>query len=794
MSMMKKILTALLLTLLTLLTLDGAAPRLFIEPHAPVAGEVFMIVVELDGDIRPQFEVPPLAGFRVSDRINSTRSEVRVINGKREATVSYGFQALAEKPGKYTLPPLKITAGKATMQTGAVTFTVRDPAKLSGPDELDPERVKLHMRILPERPLYIGETARLLWELVIPRHIQVSGIRDFRESGLGDALLVPQGSKQAKFVQTSRRRTAKNGIGYDILEFTGCFQPQIAGKFTPKGEAVLQIAVASRYSFFPETREITVRTAAAPLTVLPLPPLPAGAIDSGLTGDWQIAFAPLPEKGIRSGEVAELTLNVTGTVKTELFHAPTVNIPQARVYPPEVKRTPDGFTVKYPFVPINSGNYKLELPLAVFDPDKGVYRIEKCRIQYTVAPGTMTTPALSPAPAAENSETAAAVKPLPLYPREPSVPVALPLVENTRVWALILTAGGVILALAGWFRHHRKKSAATGKSAADRRQIKAVIRELAAADRAGTVLREHGLAGIAAALQLPPGAAATEIAAKVDDPELQEFFRTWDDNSFRPGGGNAETPAIREKLLAMLKKLALIGCVFALLPLTAGFDAGRQAYDRGDYAAAGKHFRNALHPDDPDPHTLFNIGCSEYMAGDYPDAALAFEQAYLLIPGDTGIKAAWEDSRTHLAGHEDKTEPGFAAYCISLRDAVRPDRYILTAAVGIFLLGALIFAGKFPYRKLLMALLAVVIVTALAAVYSQSRTVYSPDRARIVAARTEVRRLPDAGGSVAGFVSGGTEVWITAVKGSWVQIKYGDALAGWVAKNSVKRIFPHGIW
>ena len=63
MSMMKKILTALLLTLLTLLTLDGAAPRLFIEPHAPVAGEVFRIVVELDGDIRPQFEVPPLAAY-----------------------------------------------------------------------------------------------------------------------------------------------------------------------------------------------------------------------------------------------------------------------------------------------------------------------------------------------------------------------------------------------------------------------------------------------------------------------------------------------------------------------------------------------------------------------------------------------------------------------------------------------------------------------------------------------------------------------------------------------------------
>ena len=99
------------------LWLCGITPRVFIEPHAPVAGEVFMIVVELDSDVRAEFDVPPLSGIRISDRINSTRSNIRIINGKREATISYGFHALADKPGKYTLPPLKITVGQDTLQT-----------------------------------------------------------------------------------------------------------------------------------------------------------------------------------------------------------------------------------------------------------------------------------------------------------------------------------------------------------------------------------------------------------------------------------------------------------------------------------------------------------------------------------------------------------------------------------------------------------------------------------------------------------------------------------------------------
>ena len=792
MRMMKKILIA--LTLALPLWLCGITPRVFIEPHAPVAGEVFMIVVELDSDARAGFEIPPLAGIRISDRISSTRSNIRIINGKREATISYGFHALVDKPGKYTLPPLKITVGQEILQTDAITFTVRDPAKLTGLDELEPDRVQLRMRIAPERPLYIGETAQVAWELIVPRHIQLNGIRDIQESGLGDALFVPRGRDKAKFVQTSRRRMAKNGIGYDILEFTGWFQPQIAGEFSPKVVVSMQISVANPNSFFPETREITVRAAAAPLTVLPLPQLPAGAIDSGLIGDWQISFASLPKNSITSGEVAELTLNISGSVPTEIFHAPEVKIPHARAYPPEVKRVPDGFTVKYPFVPLMPGNYKLELPLAVFDPEKRSYRIEKCVVSYTVAPGkTAAVPAADTVKTAKNAPVDE-VKTLPFYPRKPAAPVMLPLWENIRITAILLTVAGVILAIAGWFRHWRKNSAAARNSAAVRRKIKTLIRELETAGDTDLVLQQHGLADMAAALQLPPGATAAEIASKVDDAELKEFFLTRDENYFRPGGTAAASPAVRGKLLAMLKKLILIIGICAALPLAAGFDAGRKAYDRGDYQAAGTHFRNTLDPGAPDPHQLFNIGCSEYMAGDYPDAALAFEQAYLLMPGDTGIKAAWDDSRTHLPGYDAGKKRDFAGYIADLRDMVRPDRYILTAALGIFLLGLMVFAGKFPYRKTAMLTVAIVTVTAGAAVYWQSRSSYSPDRARIVAAQTEVRRLPAADGSVAGIVSGGTEVRIIAVKGDWVQIQSGDELAGWVAENAVKRIMPHGIW
>ena len=146
-----------------LFILCGAAPRVMLQPHSPVAGDRFMIIVEVDSDAPVQFQIPPVSGISISRRVNSQHSNMRIINGKREVTAAYGFAAQADKPGQYTIPAMKITVDKEVFQTEPVTFTVRDPAQLTGPDDLTPDQLQLRMKIIPERNLYAGETAQAVW-------------------------------------------------------------------------------------------------------------------------------------------------------------------------------------------------------------------------------------------------------------------------------------------------------------------------------------------------------------------------------------------------------------------------------------------------------------------------------------------------------------------------------------------------------------------------------------------------------------------------------------------------------
>ncbi|MCI5779918.1 MAG: BatD family protein [Lentisphaeria bacterium] len=797
--------------LATLLTLYGVSPRLAVEPVNPVAGETFMVMLELDVPGTPEFTLPEVPGLRSGRRVTSTRSSISIVNGRQEQWFQYAVAAVAERPGRVTIPAFQVTLNGKAIPIPAYTFTVRDPAKLSAPDGRIADRPQAFLRCLPDRPVYVGETVEAQLEVMIPAGMRAT-IRDIREIGFGDALFITQGRERLRFLNTGRRRAERDGVHYVVYELSGRFQPQQPGEFAPECELSMAVSRPSAADdFFGDffamnsAREMLVRAAAARrLTVRSLPPVPPDTTDSGLVGDWRMALTVPEGAEFKTGEVGELTLNVSGSGAAEVFHAPALTVPGARMYPPEVKRTASGFSVKYLFVPLTPGPRELQVNLAVFDPDKGAYRMEPCSVKFPVVPGAMAAvpPAAPPPPVSGHdggTTTAPAVSGGSVL--APGRPVRVPLWENSRWGILIFTVVGAGCFLAGFLRRRRDADGSRRERRARRRKLAELASRLRSADRAARVLRDEGVAEIAAAVGLPPGATPGEIAEKMDDPELRAFFRTLDDAAFHPGGAAAEPPEIRRKLAKFLRRAVLIFLLGAFsgtgsaAEVEADRDAAYKAFDAGRYAEARTMFRRMIDPDAPDPNLLYNCGCAGVLLGEYPDATLAFEQALLLSPGNAGFRAAYQDSLKKLSGAPEEPDHSFTEFLAGLRDRCRPDRYLLLASAAFCLAGVLSLCGRFPGRTALGVFLAGIVLLSLLAAWTQISFRYSPSRARVVAVRAELHRVPVADGSVAGIVAGGTVVRIAGQRGDWTQIVLPDGrIGGWVKTAQIRKVCPHGIW
>lgn len=719
------------------------------------------------------------------------------------------MNALAASPGKYTIPPFEVSAGNKSARTAPLTFTVRDASQLPAVDGKNPGQVQMQLRLTPDRQLYVGETAELTLSLLIPENVRLNSILSLKESGFGDALFIRQGRNKAKFSQSSTRQSVFNGVRYTIHELAAYFQPQRSGEYTPRCEAVLQVMLPGRDDFFGggffsfgSAREIAVRAAGKTLSVRPLPPVPSGMVDTGLVGKWLFEMSVPLQAEFKTGEVAEITLNISGNAPAELFRAPEISIPQSRIYPPEVKRTATGFIVKYLFVPLAPGARKIRQVLAFFDPEKERYESSVCEVEFLVTPGsgavsTPQNPVVPQQKDAVSPETSAApqIREYPVYPLEPgSYAVTLPLWENQRGWIIFFLTAGAGMMLASVLISLRKKSTSPQMPKDVRRALRRLAAEISSSGSAADVLQKHGLAEIAAAAGLPPGATAGEIAAAFPDAEVKDFFRSLNDSAFLPGEKTAETPELRKKLAAALKKLTLVLIIFATMPLQADFRRGCAAFDAEKYEAAKEFFRQMLNPTAPNPYNIYNTGCPAYMMGNFPEAALAFERAMLLRPGDSRIRSAYHNTIGKLPGAGRPDDGSFTGFITALRDRMRPDQYLLLGSFCFFVLGIFSLCGGFPGKRSAAALLATVTVLAVIAAWSQSRTVYSPFRARIISARAQLHRLPAASGSVAAIIPGGSEVKILKQSGDWVQIRLADNSGGWVKRSEVQEIMPHGIW
>ncbi|EKD34328.1 MAG: hypothetical protein ACD_75C02385G0001, partial [uncultured bacterium] len=91
-----------------------------------------MLSITVDGSSRiSAIELPEIDGIRFTRRGQSSR--INMINGSVSSTLTSNYLIQAEKPGIYTIPPIKVTAGGESATTKAMSFEVTAASAGSGP-------------------------------------------------------------------------------------------------------------------------------------------------------------------------------------------------------------------------------------------------------------------------------------------------------------------------------------------------------------------------------------------------------------------------------------------------------------------------------------------------------------------------------------------------------------------------------------------------------------------------------------------------------------------------------------
>ena len=782
---MKKVVFLCLFTVCAL-TVQAITARLSVSPARPTAGEVFMLNIVVDSMEEFSLKLPKLDGVKISRSFSSHSVNQNIINGRRTVNVTYQLQALAEKPGKIVIKPFTLDFDGKTISTNSLTLVVRDPASL--PPQ---QRLGAQLLITPERKLYVGETVHVDLEIFVPYQWRLRGVSALELADMADAVSINNGNREGPFRQSSQ--PVRGSSGY-TLELTGLFQLQKSGEFTPECRLTLQLNKSSENDFFfsppPQNRTIIAKSSAK-LTVLPLPPVPAGAVNTGLIGKWQVS-GKLNKNQLRTGDIAEITLNFSGELPALGLQAPALTIPDARIYPPEVTQNAekDSFTVKYPFVVLKPGNYQISLPLAIFDPIKGEYEISKIDLNYQVSlnPDAASLPPVSANVSGGNGSTEPAdLIPFPIRPA--STPVKLPLIRNIGKW-IVLPAVMLLALIAAVLLPKRK---ADKESVIRRKELKDLIRRIKSSGNAGDILQESGASVIAESLGLSSGSTFSDIAQAVekDDKLLMQFFQQLEAGKFAPVSDPIpENDLLREKVIRFLKKLLTVMVIFTALWANGGtFEEASEKFNQGNYAESARLFSKSQEGPAIDPAAAYNAGCAEYMQGNYAKALLYFTRSSLLDPWDHESAKAVEVTSGKLSAVPEKPH-----FMLRMLGFFRPDHYIFMAMIlGVLSLWAIYLRKKISGGWIIAGVLMILTVMTIAAAVILDSTLYDHDRAIVTGERAGLRSIPAESGGIVTELTPGTKVFIREKKGGYFRVENSD-LSGWIAQKDVERFLPDRVW
>lgn len=763
---------------------------------------------------------------------NVTGSQTTIVNGKLSSSVSIGFTV--SRAGEVVIPRIQLETPEGKQFTQSVKFTV---GKLStgmfredGTEMPLSEAVFLHIQPQDQTrtTYFVGEE--------IPLYVAALSRPDINVS-LNAA---PQlGGNDSAFTATERGATRQEvrfrGEAYNASLFLFDLRAMKTGKFDIVFSATASCVFGGardpfEEQFFGGSLRVSGlgfgmsggNRVALPLkgelknvTILPRPPVPAGAIDLGViseeTPQWTLS-STTPRQG--DPVYLDLTLagNATGLIP------PEPKIDGFRTYPAEVSTLDNRATrVRMMLIPLAAGEQKLALNFATLNPATQQYTIT--RIEKTLqveknatlaAPATTAVVPLEPensdlaVPAENNApQTIAYIRPLDakILERGKTPP-------GKKLWIPFAGTGVILLACAGIMifrsRKHDDSSEALRKRARSRKNE--LLKKLAAS----TPENFDALVRSEVADYLADANAATSLDAirgemKKKNAALAEVIDAAENAGYRPNARCEHFEKFREIVVKAVKRGAFLfvaGILFLAIPQRAEASAepvaveqkileAENAYANGNFEKARKGFAelSKLAPYSPD--VWFNLGNALYGQKQFAPALACYERAWRLDVGRSDILANLNAARVKLKLPQVNEVKNPADFFVVLRDSFSPFMWTIFACTALSA-GAIVFTFIRKKRALVAVLAFGIFGFCMANFFSQQKVLRDDSAAIVVANGAALYSLPIKNVGTARELSqipAGTEVSVLEARESWFLVRLADGSEGWVEKSAITRLW-----
>jgi tetratricopeptide (TPR) repeat protein len=806
--------------------------RARLDPPRVSLGQSTDLAVEIRGTQDAAMpSVPAPAGVGV--RYVGPSTQLSIVNGHTNSSVTHHFTVTPRREGSFTLGPITSQADGQVLEAGTVTLQVAAGAAAAAPAG---DQLRLVLTV-PRTSVYVHERVPLTVTLWVGQ-VRVSDVQYPRIAGDGFTL-EPLG-------QPTQRQESRDGGTFQVVEFRGALTPARSGTLAV-GPATMSMArVTERaggrrgFSFFGGFTQEPVELTSEPvmLEVLPLPEQGKPADFSGAVGRFalQVRAAPLD---VAAGDPVTLTYTLSGDGDLSSVTAPALAESEAfRVYPVQpvaaaAGASPGTRSFEQVIIPETPGPLRLPpVRFTWFDPEARAYRVaEHPPITLTVRPAAHgAEPQIV---GAEGGKTAAPTESLGrdiVFIKESPgrlTPLGARRWRNPLFWILQVVPLLLWAAAVAIVRHRRR----LGSDARYARFTRAGRAARAALDDAGRALERGDAAGfhdrvagairdyLTAKLDLPPGAVTSElVSARLRDAgvadgvagEVRAFFAACEIARFAPvpaaDGDLRRTLVQAERIVRTLERTrrlapAATAAAAAVLVVLAGaaraadetpqalFFRGNALYADGRYADAAATYERVLAAGVASANTYFNLGNAYLKAGRVGNAVLAYERAGRLAPGDPDLRANLAFAREQAGTTE--PVPWWQRLLFPLAARWSSDALLAGAAVAWWILMLLLvvrLARPAAHRAASRAAVGAgvaLLVLASSAAYRLRTVDLRPAVVVVAPGETAVRFEPSDSGTVYFQVKPGTTLRRLGEREGWVQVGRDDGRRGWIPRTAV---------
>jgi len=827
-----------------------AALSIRVEPAQVIAGEpASFCIVNTEEEVPRVASLPKLKHLDWLAKTPDVRKSFSSINGTTSMEIVAAYPFIVTRPGELRIPRLSVTVGSRKYDTAPCKIVVRERkyAVDNKDGEISEQRLDdlIYQRVqvpTDRKSFYIGEEIPLDIKVFISTglkfnlgnwpHLEIDKVvfKDFSQAN-------PQNRNFAPFQRQVETIDSRDFVVFSFhTVFRAIADGTVSGKVVTDGEVIVRSnrAPQERDDFFGMMAMMDDRYRSLPrklttdipaLKIVPLPAVPRDETFIGLVGTWR-TLIELSSTHPRMGEAFTLRIKFSGVGSPENLIAPKLELPDFRVYPPEIERHYDPETnrcngeIRYTLVPLAEGPAAIKLTLCYFDTVTGKYRSVPFAQKLQVAKADSQTSVdnvfvganpppvdgdqmATPAGSAKKKNSGDTLGILSLQ-RYPNGTVALPLWENHLGWLITLLLAGPLFWGLMELRHRRRQALECDplkrrhQEALHRRGLVVKAIRNAAPDHLDEVIRTEAVPYFNDYLGLPPGTDGSGLAEQIDEPQLAAALRDANNAGYMPGAIAMDKKQLRDIILKGLKRLSLIALLFAAGNLVAGSipannDAAMTAYDRGDYGVAAAYYASHIDAHNPAPGLLYNLGNCYCRSKEFAKALLCYEKAWRLAPGDSDIVENLNFVHRKLLLPEVGQTGNPMDWLRVGRDQLRPDEWLLLGAFGWLALFVALGFRRQLRRGIWTILVPAVLVmgwSGVCAVWQYNGSYCNDETAIILAARPQVMQLPADSAEPADFrLHRGQQVTILERRSGWVRIKVDGNGEGWIKEDAMAAIW-----